>query len=47
MDNTWQTIRFLQWVGLATDVVPPSAHLKAQAAKTRLITRGPDGVPVD
>ena len=48
IDNTWQTIRFLQWVGLATDVVPPSAHLKAQAAKARLIvTRGSNGVPVD
>ena len=47
MDNTWLTIRFLEWIGLATDVVAPSAHLKAQAAKARLITRGPDGVPVD
>ena len=40
MDNTWLTIRFLERIGLATDVVPPSAHLKAQAAKARLITRG-------
>ena len=47
MDNTWLTIRFLERIGLATDVVAPSAHLKAQAAKARLITRGPDGVPVD
>ena len=47
MDNTWLTIRFLERIGLATNVVPPSAHLKAQAAKARLVTRGSDGVPVD
>ena len=37
MDNTWLTIRFLERIGLATDVVAPSAHLKAQAARARLI----------
>ncbi len=34
MDNTWLTIRFLATgSALATDVVPPSAHLKAQAGQ--------------
>ena len=47
MDNTWLTIRFLERIGLATDVVAPSAHLKAQAAKARLVTRGSDGVPAE
>jgi hypothetical protein len=47
MDNTWLTIRFLAWVGLATDVVPPSAHLKGRPANSRLVTRGSNGVPVD
>ena len=46
-DVTWLTIRFLERIGLATHVVPPSAHLKAQAANARLVTRGSDGVPVD
>jgi stearoyl-CoA desaturase (delta-9 desaturase) len=41
------TIRFLERIGLATDVVPPSAHLKAQAAHARLITRGSNGVPAE
>ena len=26
IDNTWLTIRFLAWLGLATDVVAPRAH---------------------
>jgi stearoyl-CoA desaturase (delta-9 desaturase) len=47
IDNTYLTIRFLAWVGLATDVVPPSAYLKAQSARTRLITRGSNGVPAE
>ncbi|WP_291863115.1 fatty acid desaturase [Bradyrhizobium sp.] len=47
MDNTWLTIRFLERIGLATDVVAPSAHLRAQAAKARLITRGSNGVPAE
>ncbi|MFH1340191.1 MAG: fatty acid desaturase [Pseudomonadota bacterium] len=47
MDNTWLTIRFLERIGLATDVVAPSARIKAQAAKARLVTRGSDGVPVE
>ena len=46
-DVTWLTIQFLERIGLATHVVPPSAHLKAQAANARLVTRGSDGVPVD
>jgi len=47
MDNTWLTIRFLAWVGLATDVVPPSAHLKGRPANSRVVTRGSNGVPVE
>src|ERR1700730_11433002 len=47
MDNTWLTIRFLAWVGLATDVVPPSAHLKGRPANSRLVTRGSNGVPIE
>ena len=35
IDNTWLTIRFLAWVGLATDVVPPSAHLKRTASPSQ------------
>ena len=31
IDNTWLTIRFLAWLGLATDVVAPSAHLVARS----------------
>ncbi len=27
IDNTWLTIRFLERIGLATDVVAPNAHL--------------------
>jgi stearoyl-CoA desaturase (delta-9 desaturase) len=30
IDNTYLTIRVLEWLGLATDVVPPSAHLATQ-----------------
>jgi len=47
MDNTWLTIRFLAWVGLATDVVPPSKHLAKQAAGSKLTTRGSTGVPAE
>ena len=45
MDNTWLTIRFLAFVGLAKDVVPPSAHLAKQATGSKLTTRGATGVP--
>jgi stearoyl-CoA desaturase (delta-9 desaturase) len=47
MDNTWLTIRFLEWVGLATDVVPPSAHLRGRAGGGQLRVRGSDGVPAE
>ena len=39
LDNTWLTIRFLAWLGLATDVVPPNARLAARFAASRLIKR--------
>ena len=45
IDNTWLTIRFLAFVGLAKDVVPPSAHLAKQATGSKLTTRGATGVP--
>ena len=47
IDNTWLTIRFLEWIGLATDVVAPNAHLKGRPAGRRLITRGSNGVPAE
>ena len=46
MDNTWLTIRFLERIGLATDVVTPNARLRERSAG-RLVTRGSDGVPVE
>jgi len=39
IDNTWLTIRFLMWLGLATDVVPPNARLAARFAASRLMKR--------
>jgi len=45
IDNTWLTIRLLAFVGLAKDVVPPSAHLAKQATGSKLTTRGDTGVP--
>lgn len=45
MDNTWLTIRVLERLGLATDVVAPSAHLAKQPAGSKLTTRGSTGVP--
>ena len=39
IDNTWLTIRFLAWLGLATDVVAPNARLAARFAASRLIKR--------
>jgi stearoyl-CoA desaturase (delta-9 desaturase) len=45
LDNTWLTIRVLAFVGLAKDVVPPSAHLAKQATGSKLTTRGGTGVP--
>jgi fatty-acid desaturase len=47
IDNTWLTIRFLERIGLATDVVAPNAPLTGRPAHTRVITRGSNGVPVD
>jgi len=47
MDNTWLTIRFLAWLGLAIDVVPPSAHLAGRPTAGRLTTRGMTGVPAE
>ena len=47
IDNTWLTIRFLERIGLATDVVAPTAHLKGRPAHARVITRGSNGVPVE
>jgi hypothetical protein len=39
LDNTWLTIRFLMWLGLATDVVAPNARLAARFARNRLTKR--------
>ena len=47
IDNTWLTIRFLAWIGLATDVVAPNAHLAGRRASVKMITRGSNGVPAD
>jgi fatty-acid desaturase len=47
VDNTWLTIRFLAWLGFASDVVPPSAHLARQPAGGKLTTRGSTGVPAE
>jgi len=47
IDNTWLTIRALAWLGLATDVVVPSAHLAGRPAGSRLTTRGVTGVPAE
>lgn len=46
IDNTWLTIRVLAWLGLASDVVPPNAHLAARPG-SRLTTRGSTGVPAE
>jgi len=47
LDNTWLTIRALEWLGLATDVVPPNAYLASQPAGSKLTTRGSTGVPAE
>ncbi len=47
IDNTWLTVRLLAWLGLATDVVVPNAHLAWRPPGTRLTTRGTTGVPVE
>jgi fatty-acid desaturase len=47
MDNTWLTIRFLAWMGLASDVIAPSAHLARQPEGSKLTTRGSTGVPAE
>lgn len=47
IDNTWLTIRFLAWLGLATDVVVPNARLAGRPPGSRLTTRGTSGVPAD
>jgi sn-1 stearoyl-lipid 9-desaturase len=45
LDNTYLTIRVLEWLGLASDVVTPSPHLAARATNDELTTRGKTGVP--
>ena len=45
IDNTWLTIRFLAFVGLASDVVAPRAHLVTRSTGGRVTTRGTTGVP--
>ena len=45
IDNTWLTIRFLAFVGLASDVVAPRAHLVARSTGGQVTTRGTTGVP--
>ena len=47
IDNTWLTIRVLARIGLATDVVAPSAHLAGRPKGSRLTTRGTTGVPAE
>jgi len=47
IDNTYLTIRFLAWIGLATEVVPPDAQLAARPAGSRLTTRGMTDVPAE
>jgi fatty-acid desaturase len=47
IDNTFLTIRFLAWIGLATDVATPNAHLAGRDAESRLKTRGSTGVPAE
>ena len=47
IDNTWLTIRLLAWLGLATDVVVPNAHLAGRPPGSRLTTRGTTGVPAE
>ena len=47
IDNTYLTIRFLAWIGLATEVVPPNAQLAARPAGSRLTTRGMTDVPAE
>ena len=39
--------RFLVWIGLATNVVAPNAHLAGRRASGKMITRGSNGVPAD
>ena len=45
IDSTYLTIRFLAWLGLASDVVSPRAHLAGRPTESRLTTRGTTGVP--
>jgi fatty-acid desaturase len=47
IDHTWLTFRFLVWLGLASDVVAPNAHLQGRPANGKLTTRGTTGVPVE
>jgi fatty-acid desaturase len=47
LDNTWLTIRFLAWLGLATDLVTPNARLAARSARTRLTIREMTDVAAD
>jgi fatty-acid desaturase len=42
IDNTWLTIRFLAWLGLASAVVAPNPHLAGWPKGSRLKTRGDD-----
>jgi stearoyl-CoA desaturase (delta-9 desaturase) len=43
IDNTWLTIRALEWLGLASDVVTPHAHRAVRPNDHRLTT----GVPAE
>jgi fatty-acid desaturase len=47
IDNTWLTIRFLAWLGLATDVVAPNTRLAGRPPGSRLTTRETTGVPAE
>jgi fatty-acid desaturase len=47
IDNTWLTIRLLERIGLATDVVAPNARLVKRHASAAVITGGANGVPAD
>jgi stearoyl-CoA desaturase (delta-9 desaturase) len=33
IDNTWLTIRFLMWLGLATEVIEPNPRIAARFAR--------------
>ena len=47
LDTTYLTIRFLAWLGLASDVVTPAAHLASRPAGSRLRTHAMTEVPAE